>query len=306
MSQASVSPVQNAHSQLRFMVLACCWLIGLSLCAQIVVWSLATFTEMRYAGSTASEALPLVVQADRKKEPSIVTPSQASRQRAAEKAGPAAPARRSLSRFDRLFSAATSAARTLGMLAVLTLFPLVTVGLVLGTVCGAPRLDRGISALAWALVLTMLVLPLGGWLGLPWQDGALNTYRHLIQDVENARRSAAGMGFGLPYYARFLLLPGLCLLGFVMLGFRFSGALEGVLPIKGNQGLDPTLEQETANMQASSLHGAAGRSAGALGRVVATTDESEPVPKPPPPPPAESSMPSATKVSVGEAPKRLI
>ena len=110
----------------------------------------------------------------------------------------------------------------------------------------------------------------------------------------------------MPYYARFLLLPGLCLLGFVMLGFRFSGALEGVLPIKIKQGLDPALEQETANIKASSLHGTAGRSAGALGRVVATT-ESEPVPEPsPPPPPAESSMPTATKVSVGKAPKRLI
>lgn len=302
MSQPKVPPVQIAHAQLRFMVLACCWLIGLSLCAQVVVWSLTTFTEMRYAEAGASRAVPLVVKADQKKEPSILTPSQATQQRAAMEAGPAQPRRRSLSRFDRLFSAATSAARTLGMLAVLTLCPLVAVGLVLGTVCGAPRLDRGISALAWALVLTMLILPLGGWLGLPWQDGALSTYRHLIQDVENARLSATGTGFGLPYYARFLFLPCLCMLGFILLGFRFSGALEGVLPVKINQGLDPALEQEAANRKASSLHGGSGRSAGALGRVVTPTD-SQPVPPPSQPKP---SLPSATEVSVGEAPKRLI
>ena len=307
MSKPIVPPVQIAHGQLRFMVLACCWLIGLSLCAQVLVWSLATFTEMRYAGAGLSGAAPLVVQADNNKEPSILTPTQADRQRAAMETELAAPGRRSLSRFDRLFSAGTSAARTLGMLAVLTLCPLVAVGLVLGTVCGAPRLDRGISALTWALVLTMLVLPLGGWLGLPWQDGALSTYRHLIQDVENARRSASGTGFGLPYYARFLLLPGLCLLGFILLGFRFSGALEGLLPTKTNQGLDLALEQETANIRASSLHGGAGRSAGALGRVVASSElKPEPEPVPPPPRPSKSSMPSATKVSPGDAPKRLI
>ena len=309
MSKPNVPPIQIAHSQLRFMVLACCWLIGLSLCAQVLVWSLATFTEMRYAGATASAAAPLVVQADNKKEPSILTPSQASQQRAAMEAGPAAPGRRSLSRFDRLFSAGTSAARTLGMLAVLTLCPLVAVGLVLAAVCGAPRLDRGISALTWALVLTMLVLPLGGWLGLPWSDGALSTYRHLIQDVENARRNAGGMGPGLPYYARFLLLPGLCLLGFILLGFRFSGALEGVLPTKINQGLDPALEREAANIKASSLHSGAGRSAGALGRAVATNvpePEPEPEPVPPPPPPSEDSKHLATNASPGDAPKRLI
>ena len=94
MSKPHVPPVQIAHGQLRFMVLACCWLVGLSLCAQIVVWSLATFTEMRYVGATASGASQLVVQADNKKEPSIVTPSQAGRQRAAKEAELAAPPRR--------------------------------------------------------------------------------------------------------------------------------------------------------------------------------------------------------------------
>ena len=184
------------------------------------------------------------------------------------------------------------------MLAILTLGPLVAVGLVLGTVCGAHRLDRGISALTWAIVLTMLALPLGGWLGLPWQDGALSTYRHMIQEVEVARFRNVGSGFGLQYYARFLLLPGLCLLGFMLLGFRFSGALEGVLPVKANEALDPALEQEASNIAASSLH-SGGRSAGALGRTVGPAGAEQPAP-------ARQPMPAATQVSVGEAPKRLI
>ncbi len=298
MFHANVPPVQIAHGQLRFMVLACCWLAGLSLCAQILVWSLATFTEMRYAGASSTQSAPLVVEADNKPEPTIVTANIASRQRAAKAAGAGTPVRRALSRYDRLFSAGTSAARTLGMLAVLTLCPLVAVGLVLGTVCGAPRLDRGISALTWAIVLTLLALPLGGWLGLPWQDGALSTYPHLIQAVESATHSAVGESFDLPYYARFLLLPGLCLIGFVLLGFRFSGALEGVLPVKQTEALDPALEREASNITASSLHGA-GRFSGALGRVVGSAEAKQP-------PPAKEPMPTATRLSVGEAPKRLL
>ncbi len=298
MSKPEVPPVQIAHGQLRFMVLACCWLVGLSLCAQILIWSLATFTEMRYAEATTSGSVPLVVRAADNQPPSIITATEASRRDAANTAAPSTPERRALSHYDRLFSAGTSAARTLGMLAVLTLCPLVAVGLVLGTVCGAPRLDRGISALTWAIVLTLLALPLGGWLGMPWQDGALSTYRHMIQEVEIARDSNIGAGFGLPYYARFLLLPGLCLLGFVLLGFRFSGALEGVLPVKANEALDPALEQEVSNIAASSLH-STGRSAGALGRTVDSAQT-------PQPPRSKRPMPAATHVSVGEAPKRLI
>ena len=302
MSHSNVSPIQIAHGQLRFMVLACCWLIGLSLCAQIVVWSLATFTEMRYAPA-ASTGTSLIVKADPRQAPSIVTAAQANQQRAAEAVPSATPRLLALSGLDRLFGAATSAARTLGMLGVLTLCPLVAIGLVLGTVCGAPRLDRGISALTWAIVLTLLVLPLGNWLGIPWQDGALSTYRHLIQDVEAARTSSMGRGFELPFYARFLLLPSMCLIGFILLGFRFSGALEGLLPAK-REGLDPILEQEAANMAATSLHGA-GRSAGALGRTVATSAENI-TPSNPQPVPSKKPMSDATKVSTGEAPKRLI
>jgi len=279
------------------MVLACCWLVGLSLCAQILIWSLATFTEMRYAEATTSASMPRVVRAADNQPPAIITATEASRRDAAKTAPSRTPERRALSHYDRLFSAGTSAARTLGMLAVLTLCPLVAVGLVLGTVCGAPRLDRGISALTWAIVLTLLALPLGGWLGLPWQDGALSTYRHMIQEVEIARYRNVGSSFGLPYYARFLLLPGLSLLGFVLLGFRFSGALEGVLPVKAGEALDPALEREASNITASSLH-STGRSAGALGRTVVAEAKQ--------PPPAKRPMPAATQVSVGTAPKRLL
>jgi len=242
--------------------------------------------------------MPLVVRAADNQLPAIITATEASRRDAAKTAAPSAPERRSLGRYDRLFSAGASAARTLGMLAVLTLCPLVAVGLVLGTVCGAPRLDRGISALTWAVVLTLLALPIGGWLGLPWQDGALSTYRHMIQEVEIARYRNVGSGFGLPYYARFLLLPGLCLLGFVLLGFRFSGALEGVLPVKAGEALDPALELEASNIAASSVY-SSGRSAGALGRTVGSVEEQ-------PPPTTTRPMPTATQVSVGAAPKRLI
>ena len=299
MSQSNTPPIRVAHGQLRFMVLACCWLVGLSLCAQILIWSLATFTEMRYAEATTSDRTPLVVQAADNQPPSIITATEAGRRDAAKRAAPGMPERRALSHYDRLFSAGTSTARTLGMLAVLTLCPLVAVGLVLGTLCGAPRLDRGISALTWAIVLTLLALPLGGWLGMPWQDGALSTYRHMIQEVEIARYRNVGSGFGLQYYARFLLLPGLCLLGFVLLGFRFSGALEGVLPVKANEAIDPALEQEASNIAASSLH-SAGRSAGALGRTVVPVEAEQPSPA------RRQPMPAATQVSVGEAPKRLL
>ena len=81
MSQPDTPEIRIAHGQLRFIVLACCWLVGLSLCAQILIWSLATFTEMRYAEATTSDSTPLVVQAVDNQTPSIITATEANQYR---------------------------------------------------------------------------------------------------------------------------------------------------------------------------------------------------------------------------------
>ncbi|MCH8824931.1 MAG: hypothetical protein IH984_15650 [Planctomycetes bacterium] len=297
-------PMRIAHGQLRFIVLACCWLIGLSLVTQIFVWSIITFTDIRSTIPQASSPdVPLVVIADEPTEPSIFSPAEAARMQNEAATGRSTTKAFSLSQYDRFLSAATSAARTLGTLGVLTLCPLVAIGLLLSAICGAYRLDLGISSFSWSIVLALLILPIGSWIGLPWSEGALSTYSAMLREVEAAKYAVAGIGFDLQFYSRFLLLPSLCLLGFILLGIRFSGSVQGLLVVKESHKLDPALEQEIANMKATSLHSSGRRFTGALKRMVnknAESAEEKPITKEP------SQMPTATKVSTGDTPKRLI
>ncbi len=301
-----------AHGRLRFTVIACCWLVCLALATQMVVWSLATYTDMRYPAAVTPTEAPLVVHTPQAKPAAaIFSPADLDRRGRAVEANPPATFA-TLTGAEKTMSAAVSTARTLGIVGVLVLSPLVAYGLLFGAVCGAPRVDRGVSALAWSIVLSMLVLPAGGLLGLPWQEGALVSYSQMVNEVELARRGALGQGFEMTFYARFLFLPAISVIGFILVGWRFSGAVEGMLLAKQSARLDPALEREVAGMNAGSLHGGgAGRAAGALGRAVAaaesinghTAPASTPKTSPTPP---KRPVPSATKVPAGEVPRRLI
>ncbi len=300
-------PMRIAHGQLRFVVLACCWLIGISLVTQVFVWSLITFTDIRISEhQIVTTDVPLVVKADEPSGASIFSPAQAARMNTAVSTGGAITNGFGLGQYDRLLSAATSSARTLGTLGVLTLCPLVAIGLLLAAICGAQRLDKGISAFSWSIVLALLILPIGGWIGLPWAEGVLNTYSAMLLEVESAKYSATGPGFDLQFYSRFLFLPSICLVGFILLGVRFSGSVQGLVVVKESHKLDPVLEQEVANMKATSLHSSGGKFSRALKRTVnkiAPSAEEKPESKPVMDP---AQMPTATKVSSGDAPKRLI
>lgn len=297
-----------AHGQMRFIVLACCWLIGISLVTQVFVWSVITFTDVRNSvPQSVSSDVPLVVKANEPSGASIFSPAQAAHIQTAGTTDGSITHGFGLSQYDRLLSAATSSARTLGTLAVLTLCPLVAIGLLLGAICGAHRLDQGISALSWSIVLALLILPIGNWIGLPWTEGALNTYSAMLSEVESAKYAAFGAGFDLQFYSRFLFLPSLCLVGFILLGVSFSGSVQGLLVVRESHKLDPALEKEVANMKATSLHGGGGRLYGAFRRAVSKNAEpAEEEPEITKPIIDPNQMPTATKVSTGDAPKRLI
>ena len=66
-SKASFHPENrslcDALRRLRLAIVVSCWVISLSLGVQTVIWSLATFTDMRYGQSESSADVPLIVTA---------------------------------------------------------------------------------------------------------------------------------------------------------------------------------------------------------------------------------------------------
>lgn len=281
MSQAQTRSLCLALGRLRFAIVTSCWVIALSLAAQLIVWSLASFTDMRY--DDAAAAVDGATE-----DGKSAKPEKGGRWRpeTAQEDGENA---RALGTMDKVFKVTVTVSRTMGLMCALVLCPLLSLGLLLAVPSGAPRVERAVNALFWAIVLVLLTMPLGGWFGMAWQQGTISDYSNMILEVEAARAAE----FSPVFYARFLLLPAASGVGFILVGFQFSSAVVAVLVSRGI--FDAELEQEASNVAATSLHGTAGRTAGALSRALENDKKR-----------ARQQQQSMTRMSPGEMPKRLI
>ena len=289
MSQPINRSLCIALGRMRFVIVTSCWVIALSLVAQVVVWSLCTFTELRYAGPEVAGEAPLIVKSDKKKD------SAARRGDVGEKRGRWRPQATDtgeeylpLSVVDRIFKIIVTVARTIALMSALIICPVLCLGVLLAVPAGAPRVERAVNALTWAIVLVLLIMPLGGWFGMAWQQGTITDYKGLTTEVDGGRDG----GLSPTFYARFLLLPTASAIGFILVGFQFSSAVGAVLLKR--DGLDPELEREASNVSATSLHGAS-RSAGALSKALEADRKKK-----------KKKAQSMSRMSPGEMPRRLI
>jgi hypothetical protein len=268
---------------LRFVIVTSCWVIALTLFTQVVIWSLCSFTDLRFSETEklAGDA-PLII--DNGTDTGVGRGAkQSSRWRPEVEAE---EQERQASSMDRVFRVAVTVARTMGLMSAIIVCPLLCLGVLLAVPAGAPRVERAVNALTWSIVLVLLILPLGGWFGMAWQQGTITDYAGLVQEADAGQAN----GFTPAFYARFLLMPAASAVGFFLVGLQFSSAVAAVLLKR--DGLDPELEAEATNVAATSLHGT-GRSAGALSAALHAQKQ-------------KKRAPSMSKMSPGEMPKRLI
>ena len=193
-----------------------------------------------------------------------------------------------MSPVDRIFKIVVTVARTMALMSAVIVCPVLCLGVLLAVPSEAPGVERAVSALFWAIVLVLLIMPLGGWFGMAWRQGTITDYAALTAVVDAGRDG----GFSPAFYARFLLLPAASAIGFILVGFQFNSAVSAVL--LRHDGIDPELEREASNVAATSLHGA-GRSAGALSRTLEADKKKQ-----------KKRAQSMSRMSPGEMPKRII
>lgn len=285
------SSVCLAITRLRAGVVGCCWIAGLALACQALIWALAVFTELRFEGSAAENAVAEEAQLVVHAEPTVqmnnrLIPADAGKVEA-QRAKPSAEAdgARKLSSIDTLMSGAADTVGTLGRLAVLILLPIMALGVLLGASASVPGVEKTVSAFMWTLLVAVLILPLGGAFQLPWEGGALGSYGQMMTAVDQMEgRSApvtaegaaqAAQPSSLVFYGRFLLLPATCIVGLAMVGLRFCTGVEAAVLQRESMKLDPALEREAANIKPSSLH-SGGRSASILSRTVTSSPSASP------------------------------
>ena len=283
--------VSTALARLRRGVAACCWVVAGALLVQVLVWCTATFTQARIAVIEAPAKPGVIISAHDDVTPATFKPASPT----ALTADAATPdPNRVMSQYDPMLAKASTLARATGSLAMVMLLPLLGLGVLLGVTTATSGVESTVSAFMWSLFISMLVLPLGASVGLPWSEGALTSYTMMTEQVDAIRDASPDALGGATFYARFAFLPIACVAGIAMVGLRFgSGVNAGIIP-RESMRLDPVLEREAANVKPGSLHG--GRPGNALRNM---NGSNTPERKPSAPAPALAT-------SAGEAPRRLI
>lgn len=248
--------VSQALGRLRVVVAACCWAVGLAIVTQAVVWTLATCTEVRWTRPAAPTAEVVVRDAV---EPGL--PRSLDEAAGIDRRTTVAPidANRVPAPAHFLLGLAAATARGVAVLATLVLLPIVALGVLLAVASATDGVDRAVAAFTWTVVLGLLVLPIGGIVGMPWRSGAVWEYAIVVEEIDAGRVSLLASA------ARHLLLPLAGLVCSAMVGQRFLAGVRAGLLRREHLKLDPSLEQEAANIKATSLHG--GRAGAALARV---------------------------------------
>lgn len=262
-------------ARLRRGVTACCVIAALALLAQLLVWAMATFMDVRYTTVEAKPAATgLVVKTDGGKGAAAETrkPDRSRDAGGSDAASPPDP-NRVPSQMDHLMKTTATMARALGGMAMVMLIPFVALGALLGAGSGTPGVERAVSAFGWSMVVAMIVLPLGEIFHLPWREGALWSYNYMTHHVD-ANITDTGWGSG-TFYARFAAMPLACIVGLGIVGFQFSAGVETGI-VREDHRLDPMLEREAANIRPTSLHG--GRTAAAI-RAMGGSSSAAPAPR---------------------------
>ncbi|HWB19069.1 MAG TPA: hypothetical protein VG711_02125 [Phycisphaerales bacterium] len=293
--------VSRSLNRLRRSIGLCSIAVIIGLFINILVWAFAAFTAIRFENASDRSANVTVVSGDERQRaaemPRVVVESVRVN---SEAPPPTVPANvnRLYTMYDSIFSRTTTVATGFATVAMIAMLPLILAGLFLSSASATPGSDKTVSAFTWALLVAMLVLPVGQKLGLPWQDGALSSYQTIIQPINaataNSSDGAANFSdFSILVYARFLALPIACIVGVGLIALRFhDGVAAAILP-NDSVRLDPTLEREAGNLKVSSLHG--GRSAVALRTLTAaqTAAPVTPVQTPAPAPAPAAQVPVA-------------
>jgi hypothetical protein len=290
--------VSVALTRLNASVGLCAWIIGIAMTVQLVIWGLASFTEMRWSeiGVTPVE-VPLVVSAAAAQETAVRSalddppPAVKSNQ-------PAVDPNRVPSRFERLFAAGAALAHGIGTMSALVLVPLIGLGVLLAVASATNGVDMTVSAFGWALVVGLMVLPIGESIGMPWEGGGLWSYESLVDDLDRNRRAGGVAIFGrdLMFFARYLLLPVACSAGITLVATRFATGVAAGAVRKEDLRLDAALEGEAGNVKITTLHG--GRAANAMPQSVA---ELGPKVHTPPPPESRPELPAPAGIQTPAA-----
>lgn len=230
-----------ALQHLRLSISACSVALGIALAAQVGVWSMVHFTQVRTKQIDAAAAPDLrVVQADESRPKASAAPD------AAEPASRAAPAdvNTVAGEGDLMLRAVAGATQTLGVIAALLLSLLMFQAMAVAGGGAVPGVERAVTAATLTHLIVMLCLPLGAVLPDVGFRGVFAPYATIVAQSDLFRAGGPGAPGALAYYGKQFVLPAALIVGLIVVILRFRAGIEAGIIVTAVSELDERIERE--------------------------------------------------------------
>ncbi len=240
--------VSAAIVSLRGWVTVACILLCLCAITQLLVFSFARFTEVRFTTLTAVDAAPEIVE---------------SRGTRPIHNGKADDVNRVPSITDRNMASVSSFVSSVGSATAIGLVLLTMLGVAVGGGAAVPGIDKVVKACAWSMICACIAVP---WSNTGWGDGSKggSLLPGVFCSYETLTAAADTTG-GLRTLACFVVMPlAVFLMGIMVGGWFHSGVERGVIVTAISQ-LDEAVEREVAAIRARGVGSLSGNSARVLG-----------------------------------------
>jgi len=314
--------VSPALAHLRFGVTAAALVLGLCLVAQITVWALVHFTEVRtekiIEKAAPSGPLTIVRRAQNEPppepQPQGPTATRSGSQLTIQSAPPPAPMVESKAPDITLTKVNPNAAdvnlvptsgefllqkvarfvQSIGIVAAIALAVLAIQGAVVAGGGAVPGVDKAVGASTWALVVALLTLPLARLIPEFPLHGVFRPYAEVVADSAAYRAGGPGAPGAIAYFGAHIILPAMLALATLVIVFRFrAGVEEGIIVTSASQ-LDEKLEREIRSLKLGQLSSprAVGAFNAAIGEMPHNGPAISPAPAPAPPEPVAAGAES--------------
>lgn len=279
--------VSAALQHLRRSILGVGGVLAACLIAQVVIWGVVHFTDVRQVELRAEGSVrhaPVVVQ-----KPNVESPEAATAVTAQAERGRATP-RESVnpnlvpSAEDHLMRSTSEVTQTLGIVSALLLAILMLQGVAIAGGASVPGVEMAVTATTWTLVIGMMCMPLASLLpGVPY-SGVFKSYDALVTGSEVFRQKGPGAPTAMMFFGLNLVVPLLLLAGLGAALLRFHLGVEQGAMMSSLSEVDEKLEREIRTMKLGAL--ASSRAVAALNTTftgapaAAPVVDDEPIPMP--------------------------
>lgn len=261
----------EALRQIGHSTVLMCWIAGISILLQVLVWSFVNFTDLRYTQieTTAGLTNPEIVY----NQPQYTQKQNASTGNTNEQKPPV-DANRVYSKYDYWFSNVHKLALLSGLLSIIILTINTCIGVVVASAGQVNGVSKVVAAQTWSMILLLLVFPwsiFGNLLkDLPF-NGILLTYSKMCLESSIFQNSDAAFSASFIYYIQNLVLPLACIIAIMLINIWFKSGIKGGIISRGPSAFEIAIDREATGQTATSLF-STGRTRGALNSTISQSN----------------------------------